>query len=284
MSAYTLFDLAYRVARELGYLFEGIATGGAVNNVTDTIFLLGSFEDDYFNAGSVFIIYDAGGLEAAPQGEWGRISDFVKATGVATIASNLTVAVAAGDRYAICNREYTLDTLIQNINAVLSEMQIPYINTANVETESNITEYNLPADVLDQNIKVWIQRSTDMDNNLWMEYHDWYISETETGFPKQLIFHSLPPEPYEVKIEYYLSHPPLYTSTSKLAESLNINRVVAESALKCLSWKKAQKSQVDPVLDKRIIELSNRVMMLRSRFPNKRPEKKLATYGNIDNF
>jgi hypothetical protein len=65
---------------------------------------------------------------------------------------------------------------------------------------------------------------------------------------------------------------------------LNINRVVAESALKCLSWKKAQKSQVDPVLDKRIIELSNRVMMLRSRFPNKRPEKKLATYGNIDNF
>jgi hypothetical protein len=284
MAAYTLFDIAYRVARELGYLYEGTATAGAVNNVTDTVYLLDTFEDNYFNAGPIFIIYDAGGLGDAPQGEWGRVSDFVKATGVATIAANLTAAVAAGDRYAIGNREFTLDTLIQNINAVLSEMQIPYVNTATVETEANITEYILPADILDQNIKVWIQRSTDTDNNLWMEYFDWYIGETSTGLSKLLIFRTLPPEPYEVKIEYYLPHPPLYTSSSKLAENLNINRVVAEAALKCLSWKKAQKSKVDPVLDQRIIELSNRVNMLRSRFPNKRPEVKLATYGITNNF
>jgi hypothetical protein len=33
MSAYTLFDLTYRVARELGFLYEGIATGGSNSSI-----------------------------------------------------------------------------------------------------------------------------------------------------------------------------------------------------------------------------------------------------------
>ena len=81
-----------------------------------------------------------------------------------------------------------------------------------------------------------------------------------------------------------MPHPALYAMTGKLNEALNINRVVAEAALKCLLWKKGQKSEVDPILDLRIQELMGRVGALRSRYPNKKPEVKLATYGLTNNF
>jgi hypothetical protein len=284
MAAFTLFDLTYRVARELGVVYEGIATGGSASTIIDTVYLLDSFEDDAFNTGTAWILHDAGGAGAAPQGEMGRVSNFIKATGVVSLAANLTVAVAAGDQYAISNREYTLYTIIQNINSVLGEFMIPHIDTTSIDTEENVTEYDLPADVLDQNIKVFIQRSTETDQNLWMEYYDWKVEETATGTAKKLIFNTQPPEPWGIKIKYWLPHPTLYDYSDELAENLNINRVVIEAALRCLSWKKAQKSQVDPVLDQRIMEFSNKAALFRSRFPNRMPEVKLATYGNIDNF
>lgn len=281
--AYTLFDLCYRLARELGVSREGTVTSGSVTTTVDNIFLKDRFADDYFKAGTLFLLYDAAGLGAAPQGEWGRVTDFASTTGTVTHTA-LTIAPAAGDKYAVCNDEYTLDTLTMNINSALSELQIPIVDITTVETDGDVTEHTLPTALLDQNIKVWIQRSTTTSNNLWIEYHDWYIAETATGTAKKLIFRSQPPEPWDIKLEYWLPHPALYARTDKLAESLNVNRVVAEAALKCLLWKKSQKALADPVIDPRIIEMMGRVSALRSMYPNKKPEVKLASLGLPDNF
>jgi hypothetical protein len=287
MAAYTLFDIAYRVARELSIVHEGTATSGSTTTTVDNIFLKDRFPDDHFKAGTIFIIYVASHVpfppHAPPEREWARITDFAESTGMVTHVA-LTAAVGAGDRYAVCNPEYTIDTIIQNTNAILSELEIPNVDISTIDTAENTTEYTLPTGVLDQNVKVWIQRSTVTNQNLWIEYHDWYIAETVTGTAKKLIFRHQPPEPWDVKLEYWLPHPALYLNTEKLAESLNINRIVAEAALKCLLWKKAQKAQDDPILDQRITELMGRVVILRSKYPNKKPEIKLANYGLTNNF
>src|SRR4030043_2191330 len=101
MAAYTLFDLTYRLARELGVAFEGTATGGAVGTIIYCVYLLGRYEDSAFAAGTAWLIWDAAGAGAAPQGELVRITGFTKATGVVAVTPNFTAAPAAGDRYAL---------------------------------------------------------------------------------------------------------------------------------------------------------------------------------------
>ena len=281
MAAFTLFDLTYRVARELGIVFEGTATGGSQTTVIDTTYLLNRFEDDVFNAGTVWILYDAGGAAAAPQGEMARITDFVKTTGVVTCGT-LTAAVASGDRYAIADDMYTKDVIIQAINQVLGEIPIPAIDDTTVETDTDITEYTLATTMLDQNIEVWINTNDETDNNYWIRTYDWYIQDAVTGTGKELIFRNQPPEPYHVRIKYWTPHTPLYATSDKLYESVDINRVVLGAAYRLLLWKKAQMPSAEAALDQRISELYARMEAARWKSPARKDYIKLNTYGYTD--
>jgi len=283
MAAYTLFDLTYRLARELGVAFEGTVTTGGTTTIIDNIYLLGRFEDSSFVAGTIWILYNANNVGIAPQGEMARISAFVKATGLVTFTPALT-AIEASDRYAIADDMYTKDVLTQAINQVLAEILIPYIDDATVETDTSITEYTLPIGVLDRDIEVWINRNDTTDDNYWFPMHDWYIQESATGTAKELIFQNQPPEPYHIRIKYWLPHPPLNATSDKLRESIDINRVVLSAAYRLLVWKKAQKAVDDPVLDQRIAELYARSEAMKWRNPARKDSIKLATLGSTDNI
>lgn len=279
--AYTLFDLAYRLARELGIVFEGTATAGTTTTITDSIYLRDRFEDDYFNAGTVWLIYDAGGLGASPQGEMSRVTDFAKTTGVVTMTA-MSIPVADGDRYAIANAAFTKDQLIQAINQVLAEIPIPVIDDSTITTADNATEYTLPTEMLDQGIEVWINVHDTTDDNYWRRTHDWYIQESQTGTGKELIFRTQPPSPYHLRIKYWIPHTPLYAAHEKLRETVDINRVVLTAAYRLLLWKKAQKAQEDPYLDQRIAELGVRSQEARWKNPTRKDSIKLGTYGSSD--
>ena len=112
----TLFDLTKDLARLLGTLYEGVATGGSTTTIADTVERLE--DDDYWNGGTAWITYDAAGAGAAPQGEYSSISDFAQTGGIVTLRSTLTGAVASGDRYAVATSRYPLHILIQKINQV----------------------------------------------------------------------------------------------------------------------------------------------------------------------
>lgn len=284
--AYTLFDLTYMVARELRVVFEGTATGGAVNQVADTLWLT-SYNDDHFNRGGVWILRDAGGAGAAPENEYQRVLDFTQSTGLITTAGNWsgTSAVAAGDRYAVCNEQYPLDILIQCINEVLTDIRVPTTNITTITTAGSKTEYDLPAAVLDEDIEVYMQQVTsDTDDNAWLPWHGWYIEETGTGVAKKLIFLTQPPYTRAVKIVYYLPHAELLVNTDKLREGVNVSRVVLDSALRCLLWKAGQKGTADAVLTARITELQSRVERMKWVNAPNRYKTKLATLGDIDQY
>ena len=277
MAAWTLFDLAYRTAREISPTFEGIATGGATTTIIDTVRLLTHLPDDAFNLGTAFLVRDSAGAGAAPEKEFSRITDFVSSTGTVTMAA-MTTAVAAGDRYALAGSRYDLDRIISAINSVLMRIKVPTEDTTTLDTAAAQLEYSLPVAVLDDHIEVWLQGKTgDANANYWLPMHNWHIAETGTGTQKLLIFHAQPISSRDLKIVYYIPHPSLYVATDKLRESINIEYVVYSAALELLKDELNKMNSGDKALGARVAAMEEKVRMWSPR--SNRQTHKLATFG-----
>jgi hypothetical protein len=80
-------------------MHEDTATGGSTTTLVDA--KLARFADDYWNGAQVYVKTDAGGANAAPEGEDSWVTDFVGATGTLTLSPELTQAPAAGDTYQL---------------------------------------------------------------------------------------------------------------------------------------------------------------------------------------
>jgi hypothetical protein len=233
----TLFDLTYRVARELGILSEGTATGGSTSSIVDTNDRTEA--NDYWNLGSAWITYDGAGAGAAPQGQYKEISDFVLATGTITLRSTLTAAVASTDRYAISDRRFPLHVLIQMVNQAITDLgRIPVTDKTSLTTASDKTEYTLPTAVLPDSLRqVFLQLdNSDSDNNQWVELYNWSVEVTATSTADILILPLEPESGYKLKIVYVAVHPELVSYNSVLSETVPIERVIYNAAYLVLKW------------------------------------------------
>lgn len=280
---YNLFHLTYRVARLLDGVLEGIATGGGATTIIDTVNLTNQYPDDWFNLGTAWILRDAAGGGASPEGKYSKVTDFDKVSGTATIFT-VTDAIGAGDRYALTNKRYPLDLMISKINEALDETPIKVVDTTTLTTAGSTTEYTLPAAVLDQSINVWIQGQDVAADNRWFRWHDWYVQETGIGTQKKLVFRTQPPYAYDLKLEYIIPHPPLYVYTDKLDEQVNINRIALDAAHRCLLWKLDQPGDTDPDLARKVADMENKLERARWRSPAPvTGDVKLGTFGLVDN-
>ena len=90
----SLFDSTYRVARLLGGVTEGVATGGSATTIIDTRIL--TQPNDFYNQGMAWILRDAAEASAAPEEEFGECADFVLSSNTATIGS---VSAGSGDPF-----------------------------------------------------------------------------------------------------------------------------------------------------------------------------------------
>lgn len=272
----TLFDLTLDLARLLETVTEGIATGGSTSTVIDTVER--SEADDYWIAGTVWITYDAGGAGAAPQGEYGYVSDSVSSTGVLTLRSALTAAVAANDRYAISTPRYPLSLLIQKINEALGVIEKTDITTITIA--SSQLEYTLPADVKDLK-QVWIQ--TDADVNDWDPVHDWYRQKSATSSADLLVFKRQFAAGYAVKLVYEPYHAYLRVTTDKLDDGINAKVVIHDAAVRCTLWRKARVGDSDQSVNDLLNFYQNLAQQVREEFPPARPKRKAKTIHPVFN-
>lgn len=233
--AFNLFDLTYRVAREVGIVEEGTATGGSTTTILDTNNR--TEVDDYWNSGTAWIIYDAGGAGAAPQGQYSVISDFAYTGGVVTLRSTLTAAVVASDRYAVARKRFPLNVIIQKINQALTLIGPTVVtDITSITTAANQTEYSLPNAVLDLR-EVYIQGDDDDANdNRWLKVYNWSVQVTATGTADLLILPYQYASGYDLKLVYVGPHAELAIYTDKLAESIPLELVVCLAAKLCLEW------------------------------------------------
>lgn len=224
--AYTLANLTYRVASELGITLEGIATGGSTATIVDTT---RTEADDFWNGGSAWVLYDAAGAGAAPQGEVKTITDYALTSGTITCGA-WSAAPAAGDRYAIADKRVPLRILEQQINAaLLSVGRIPMEYTS-LTTATNQTEYTLPTNGQDLR-QVFIQTKLSVTNdNYWQEILNWKVVNGKVILPDQ------PNTGYSLKLVYVAYHSTLVNATDTLSEYVPLVRVVYPAILNCLTW------------------------------------------------
>lgn len=113
-----------RFLRESGLGFYGTATGGGTTSIVDTVRMANGGLNDDFAEGWAYILKDAGGSAAAPEGEIQPLSAFVASTGTATIGT-VTAAVATGDEYAIFTVIHPQEVLDHLTELLTSEIYIP---------------------------------------------------------------------------------------------------------------------------------------------------------------
>lgn len=266
----TLFGATLQVARNLGIVFEGVATGGSTTTIVDT---LGRKElDDYWvgtgdSTGTVWITYDAAGLGAAPQGEYGKVSDFVNLTSTITFRPAVTAAVAVGDEYAIAKKRYPLYILIQCVNQALHDLGvIPYTDTGTITMAEGQSEYSLPAGSKLDLRGVYMQTNKDTDDNRWVPVYDWKIQHSDIGSENKLILPTTMPG-YAVKVVYMAVHPALRICSSQISENIHPDRIIYAAASKALTWYRNKTRSSERTLVASISEMEQRAAAAEMLWP-----------------
>lgn len=269
----TLFDITLQLARALGVLTEGVATGGSTTSIADTVERTEA--DDLWNLGTAWITYDAAGTGVAPQGEYSVITDFANTGGVITLRSTLTAAVASGDRYAVASARYPLQLLIQKINETFGVIEKTDITT--ITTAASQTEYSLPSDVLDLK-QVWVQtNSDDSDDNGWEKLYDWDVQKSDTGTANKLILMRQFDAGYKAKLVYLTYPNTLRGPTDKLDDSIHINKVVWNAAVGCLLWRKAKVGESDDSVNELLNYYQNLAAQMNAEYAMRLPRKSAKT-------
>lgn len=271
--AKTLFNLTHELARLLGTTVEGVATGGSTTTIADSVERTES--DDFWNGGTAWILYDAGGASAAPEGEYSFISDFAQTGGVVTLRSTLTAAVASGDRYALGGLRYPLQLLIAKINEQLGVIEKTDISTVLIAADQ--TEYSLPTDLLELK-QVWISSGADDTNaNNWQQLYDWYVQKSATGSANKLVFSRQFNADDLIKLVYTGYHARLQVATDKLDDSINADKILKEAAIGCLLWYKAKVGDSDMSVNDLLNYFQPLAAQAAQEFPQKLPKKSART-------
>ncbi len=117
-----------QVRQEAARLLAGpcVLEATASTNTTANLVILADYtstylQDGHFVGNIMYVSYDAGGANAAPEGEWGRILAYDASAGQFTVDADFTAAVTAGDKVEI--HSVTHPTLIHEaIDRALRKM------------------------------------------------------------------------------------------------------------------------------------------------------------------
>ncbi len=218
LTAPTLSDIMHGSFSELGQLVSGVTTAGDGISLTDSL-LKG--KDDAWNQGTAFITYDVGGSGAAPEGEFARITDYVRTSGKVT--ADFSEDVATGDHYALASRRWSTDDMIAIVNRGLRRLgNIPKLDET-LTTAANQTEYTLPAGLKGSLRKVWRLTSTTTDNEKPVKMSDWYV---QNGI---LIFRRQPPSGQVLRLTGMGTHARLSLFGDTLDIAIALERAIAET-------------------------------------------------------
>jgi hypothetical protein len=274
----TLFDLTYELARLLGVVAEGVATGGSTTTIVDTVERTEA--SDFWNGGTAWITYDAAGAGASPQGEYSFISDFDATTDTLTLRSTLLTAVASGDRYAVSGLRYPLQLLIQKVNEVLRTIPLAKDDLSTITIEANRTEYALPSDVWELR-QVAVQNNSTANDTQPEKLYDWHVQKSATGTANVLVLGRQFDVDTILRLSYLTDHQTLRVNSDKLDDSIHINRVLYDAAVRCLLWYKSKVGDSDTSVNDLLNLYQGMAQEMNNRFPVSYPKKSARTIHPI---
>jgi len=236
----TLSNILQSAYIYLGDFREGKATGGTTATIADTT--LGGTNDDY-NDGAVFVTFDAGGEAGAPEGQFGKVTDYDASSGTITSDTTFTAAVVAGDYYGVATKAYPLYKMISIVNSALSGIgDIPLVDTTTLDTVAAQTEYDCEL-VWKRSgpIRIDIQTNTsDSDDNRWERIDNglWEYIPATAGSTGLIVFAFQPYSGRDLRIWYKDVHPAVRIYSSAINEAIHPEHLVWETVYRALRWKK----------------------------------------------
>jgi hypothetical protein len=210
-TAFQLTQILQTLYRRLGATVTLATTGGSTTTILDTKLTAQLAEgnvDDFVNGGTIIIIEDAGGANAAPEGEFSRITDYVASSNTFTFSPAMTSAPAVGDRFMFIDDTFPLYDMLEVVNDALRYLgEVPTVNTS-ITTEANKTEYTLPIALKgEQLLNVEVQGSlNDSDDNQYVPVRGWDIIPSAGGTAGTLVLPQIAAG-YTVRLTYLGFHP-----------------------------------------------------------------------------
>lgn len=235
-----LFDVLVQAGRNLDALIEGLATGGSTSTIADTFLTSLGYQDDHFNGGTAFLIRDAGGASAAPQGESRLVSDFANTGGVVTVTPVFSAEPAAGDNYGVMANRFPKYQLISKVNESLQEMgDIPTVDISSITTASADQEYAVPVAAKRDLRQVWIARSTAAPYR-WEPIQQYTVEGAGANSVGNLLFPFQPPAGFLLKLVYMAPHPYVQADTDKISDFVGLDWLSLAASVKAATWRMQQ--------------------------------------------
>jgi hypothetical protein len=258
----TLFDVLKNTYLSLGQLEVTTATGGSVSTAIDTK-LADKYDDDGLLGGTLFVIRDAAGAGAAPQGEAQRISANVQDTQTITVDTNFTAAIATGDTIGIAKNVYPLNTLIELANRALANLGTIQLIDTSITTTVDTDDYALPVALKYKPVRVQI---SDAQLDEYADIPSWYITPAAAGSTGRITFPFELPANRTIKLWYEAEHPRLSTMSDIVSETLHSELVNALLVEKALQWQNDRKNGQDTYMLQRLNKASADLEEARRRF------------------
>jgi len=238
--AYTLSDLIQRLMGDLGQSVAFKATGGsqstAVNGALAALPLAKRPKENYATDYTLLVARDAGGANAAPEGEFQRVSLYGSANYTYTVDTNFSAAVAAGDRLLLITSEFPLQDMIQRISDALQELTIALVDTS-LTTVQDQQDYALPvAAKREKPLRVEVQTVAG-DSESYKVRDDWEYVPSAAGSTGILHFltNNLTAG-MTIRIMYKAWHPAVSVYNSVIHETMPKSLAVNACKVALLEW------------------------------------------------
>lgn len=218
-----------------------LATDGSTTTLRDTKLadeLLDSNEDDIYNGGTIIVVEDAGGSNAAPEGEFSRITDYVASSQTVSFSPALTTAIASGDRVMIVPPDFPVYDMLEVLNDALKDLsEIPLYDTS-ITTTNNQTEYTLPLAVKGGRVEM-VEVQTylnDSNDNRWSPVPNWREGFANAGSTGTFILPQFA-SGYTIRITYKKWHPRVDLYDDYISEYFHPKLVHSAFMAHVLQWR-----------------------------------------------
>lgn len=217
--------------------WRSTASGGSTTTLVDDSTKMDDMSREDLESGTVIVVRDGGGANAAPENEIGVVSSYDSSSKTMTIPA-LTAAIASGDEYMLIGPQYPLIELRRIANLALQKLGVfPHWDTS-LTTAQNQTEYDLPiADQFDRHrLEVYVQSIDGVSgDNGWKIVPKYMIIPASPGVAETLV---IPQQAagLTLGIRYYSVHPKVYSYDDVIDEAVHPTLAQLLFAVEIMSW------------------------------------------------
>ena len=224
MASQKVWEALRDALTDIGALEIRQATGGSTTTLVDSAKTTGSANT--YKGGFAIVLRDAGGANAAPEGEMATISNY--SSGTWTIGT-ITAAAASGDRFGVTKARFTLPEMIELLNKALRERigNIVYVDTTTLDSTASQTEYTQSVDWKRNPLRIDMQTKTgDSNDNRWVRIWDVREVPANPGSTGLFVLPQLS-SGYDLRVWYKSTHPAVNAYSDSIAEIIHPELVKA---------------------------------------------------------